>query len=315
MRYYDLAVTDNTGRLVKRWTSHPNNVFDPAAQNIEFDMLTVAFANPAGNSALRIEGVSLDDLQQNRQFAGLNVELRAGMGKGLPLSNPKQAGVIAAGQIWQSYGNWQGTEMSLDFVITPSQHFINSPGNVILNWRKGTRLSDALLKTMNVAYPNAKTKIEISNELIADQDIIGMYASVNDLAKPIYDITKHMGHPVNLYYQPGHFIAFDDTYSPTPIPIEFTDLVGQPTWIDVNIMQLKVVLRADITVGSIIKMPKGFQNQPGLVVTTQQAMPAQLKYKSAFTGNFSVNEVRQIGNYRTADGGSWVTVLNCVAGA
>lgn len=311
MRYYDLLLTTSAGALVKRWTSHPAGKFDSASQNIEFDMLVTPFTTPSGNSTIIIEGVSLSDLQQDKQFTGLNLELKAGMGKGLPLSNPLQAGTIATGQVWQSFGNWQGTEMALSLIVTPSEIYIDSPGNVVLNWRKGTKLSTALAQTFATAYPNTKLVMNISDTLVANQDVIGMYASVTDLAKPILDVTEHMGHSVFITYHAGSFLVFDDTYQAAPIEIQFVDLVGQPSWIDVNIMQVKLIMRSDIAVGSRITMPKGFQNAPGLILTTGTSLPSSVKYKSAFQGQFQVIEARQVGNFRTPDGASWVTILNC----
>lgn len=316
MRYYDLTLSTQATagaayRVVKQWTSHPNGKYDPGAQNIEFDMPITPFTTPSGNSTIIIEGISLSDLQQDRQFTGLNLELKAGMGSGLALSNPLQAGTIATGTVWQSFGNWQGTEMALSLIITPSEIYIDSPGNVILNWRKGTKLSTALKQTFATAYPNNKVVMNISDTLVANQDVIGMYASVSDLAQPVADITGHMGHRVFITYHAGNFLIFDDTYKPAPIEIQFVDLVGQPTWIDVNIMQVKLIMRSDISVGARIKMPKGLQNAPGLVLTTGTSLPSSVKYKSAFQGEFQIVEARQVGNFRTPDGTSWVTILNC----
>jgi hypothetical protein len=52
-------------------------------------------------------------------------------------------------------------------------------------------------------------------------------------------------------------VVFDKTYQPSSIAIQFTDLIGQPTWIEPNTMQVKTVMRADLQVGSIITMPQG----------------------------------------------------------
>lgn len=41
-----------------------------------------------------------------------------------------------------------------------------------------------------------------------------------------------------------------------PIQIEFTDLVGQPTWIAFGVMSVVCVMRADIQTGDHILMPQ-----------------------------------------------------------
>ncbi|MEB2545195.1 hypothetical protein [Burkholderia cenocepacia] len=76
-------------------------------------------------------------------------------------------------------------------------------------------------------------------------------------------------------------------------------------------MQVKLVMRADIQLGTELLMPRGLQNTPGIVLTSSASMPSNQKYKSAFQGKFVVNDLRHIGNFRALDGASWVTVANC----
>lgn len=318
MRYYELTLTTpstdpNPGRVVKQWSSHPGGVFDPAAQNIEFDMLIAPYNTPIGGATIIIEGISLNDLQQAQQFTGLNLVLKAGMQTGLPLANPNQAGVIAAGFIFQSFGNWEGTEMTLAFVVYPNQYYMDTPGNVVLNWKANSSLSEALKSTINTAFPGVKTNINISPDLKLSHDEVGNWSSLTGLAQSLGPITQAQGHQVFIVMQNGVIEIFDDTYKPNPIQLQFTDLVGQPTWINVDIMQIKMVMRADITVGAYILMPQGLQSAPGIVLTQGQSLPSTQKYKSSFQGQFYVTEMRQIGNYRSPDGASWITVMNCAA--
>ena len=124
-----------------RWQSFPKGLFHPAAQNIEFDFLTSVDDIPLGGSSLRIEGISLEDVQYGQQFGaqlingqykdGYDIRVYGGMGKGLPLANPAQQGLILSGTIFQSYGNWQGTDMTLDFVISPAKAFVQ-PVNLVV---------------------------------------------------------------------------------------------------------------------------------------------------------------------------------------
>jgi hypothetical protein len=316
-RYYDLTVSTEAtastpSRVVKQWTSHPNGSFDPGAQNVEFDIIVTPYNTPTGGQIIRIEGISLSDLQQAQAFTGLQFTLKAGMGKGLPLANPLQANIITQGFIFQSFGNWEGTEMSLDFVVYPSSYNINQPGNIVLNWTANTPLSTALKQCLITAFPLIPAPIiNISPNLILTHDEVGYYPSLESLAQGISDITQAQGHQVYITFQNGSIQVFDDTYVPVPVQIQFVDLIGQPTWINPNIMQAKLIMRADIQVGGKIMMPQGMQSAPGLITTRADSLPSNLKYKTAFQGAFSIVELRQLGNFRSTDGASWSTIVNC----
>ncbi|WP_070105613.1 hypothetical protein [Burkholderia plantarii] len=306
----------NTGQVVRRWTSHPNGKFDPGALNVEFDIPVATYGNPIGMPSILIEGVPLQDLLQAQQFTGMKFKMLGGMKAGLPLANPNQSGTIVQGQIFQSFGNWEGTEMTLDFVLNPGQYTSDNPGNIVLNWTAGQKLSDALTQTLSVAFPGVAVTINISDELVQSSDDPHRCGTLEELAQLLQDITKgHFFGPkydgVHLSIQGGQISVWDDTYEASTIQLAFTDFVGQPTWIQPNIMQIKLVMRADIQLGGTVKMPAGLQNKPGATLTSAAAMPSSLKYKSTFEGSFSVTEVRHIGNFRAPDGASWATVVNC----
>jgi hypothetical protein len=317
VRYYEIILSEPTkdgkqGRIVKQWQSHPGGKYDPGAQNIMFDSFVMPFDTFYGNSTITIEGISLDDLKQSQKFTGLQFSLKAGMAQGLPLANPRQAGLIATGTVLQSWGNWQGTEMTLDLVITPTEIWVDQPGNLVLNWMKGTPIKSALETSIHTAYPRAKIDVQVDPNMLLDFDCVGSYSSIISLMPVLKSAAAQIGKNIYSVYQAGTFLFFDDTYKPKPIPIDFVDLVGQPTWIATNTMQVTTVLRADIYMGAQIKMPAKFQNIPGLIQTTQDSWPSSNKYDSAFKGTFQVLDNRSVGNFRSPDGQSWVSIFNCV---
>ena len=294
--------TSINSRIVKRWTTHPNGQYDAAAQNIMFDLPILPYSTPSGGQTITIEGVSLSDLQQGTQFAGLQFQLSAGMKSGLPLANPKQAGIIAVGTIFQSFANWEGTDMTLDFVVYPA----GIENNLVLNWPAGTQLSTALQQTLSLGFPGIKIQMNIGN-YVSQHDNSGHYYSLEGLSEAIAQLV-----PVYITFQNGGIVVFDAKYQPSPVQIDFTDFVGQPTWINVNVMQLKLVMRADLSVGSTIKLPPQLSNKPGQVLTRGSSLPSSMAYQTAFNGTFQVIEMRHIGNSRASDGAQWVTLANCV---
>jgi hypothetical protein len=318
MRYYDITLTKSDGTtLPRRWTSHPNGVFDPGALNIEFDIPVATFGIPMGGQSILIEGVPLQDLLQPQNFAGLNLLMKGGMQAGLPLSNPKQSGILVSGQIWQSFGNWEGTDMTLDFVINPGGYSINRPGNFVLNWTAGMPLAQALQQTLQVAYPNTPISMNISNQLVQNHTEPHHCSTLDQLAQFILEVTQ--GHflgqnypGVSIAMQGGQLIVFDSTYQPPAIQLAPTDLVGQPTWIQPNTMQIKLVMRGDIQLGSMVTMPKNLMNAPEGVLTLPNAFPSSIKYQPTFTGTFRVVELRHVGSFRSSSGADWVTIANCI---
>ncbi|AOJ70868.1 hypothetical protein WS83_20410 [Burkholderia sp. MSMB2042] len=244
------------------------------------------------------------------------MSMKGGMQAGLPLANPKQAGLLAAGQIWQSFGNWEGTEMTLDLVLNPAVYTLDQPGNIVLNWTANMPLAQALKQTLSIAYPTLSALINISDKLVQSHDEVHRCSTLEQLAQLLSEITQgnflgadYAG--VQVTIQAGQIVVYDSTYQPNTVQLAFTDFVGQPTWIAPNVMQVKLVMRADIQLGTELLMPQGLQNTPDIVLTSAAALPSNLKYKSAFQGKFSVIEQRHIGNFRALDGASWVTIANC----
>ena len=328
MRFYEITLTPPGGtKPTRTWSSFPGGQFDPGALNVEFDLTVAPYATPIGGQSITIEGISIADLMQPQQFApqiingafqpGMTFELKGGMGKGLPLVNPAQQGTLLKGQVWQSFGNWEGTEMTLDFVVNPGGYDSSNPGNFVLNWQSGQPLSAALQNCLAVAYPNVPLSINISNQLVRSEVEVHHCGTLEELAQYVHEVTsgQFLGptYPgVQITMQGGALSVFDSTWQPPTVQLNFTDLVGQPTWIDVNTLQVKLVMRGDLQIGTAVKMPIGLSGQAAQVLTSGNSLPSSTNYLTTFSGSFQVIEVRHIGNFRSGDARSWVTIINCV---
>lgn len=314
-RYYELSLTPVGSTTPTRvWATHPKNIYDPAALQIEFDALVGPYGTPTGASTITVYGIALQDLTQAQQFAGMTLELKAGMKAGLPLVNPAQAGTILKGTIFQSFGNWEGVNQTLDFVVIPGVYTLANPGNLLLDWSAGEELSDALKQTFSVAYPGVPVVMNISADLVQNHDEPHICATLDQFAQMVGDITEGVfDNRVNIAIQAGKIVVYDNTFRPAPVQLNFNDFIGQPTWIAVNTIQVKTVSRADLQIGGLVKMPQGLQNAPGFVNTTSNSFPSSIKYKSTFQDNFIVQELRQVGNFRAADATQWATIINCVS--
>jgi len=278
--------------------------YDPGALNIEFDTFVFPAATPMGGSTVRIEGISPALLTNAQQFAGQLLTLRAGMGPGLPLAKPQQAGLILQGQVLQAYGNWQATEINMSFVVYPAIYTLAAPGNIVLNWTAGTTLKSALQTTLAAAYAGVPINISIADTVLS-HDEKHVASTLSGLARLLNDIV-----PGTQIVANGDTIrVFDSTYQPAPKPLLFEDMIGQPMWIRQATIQAKFAMRADIQVGDTIEFPQTSTAMPGFVQTARAAIPSAPNYQSAIKGKFAVQSIRQIGNLRQPSGDAWCTLV------
>lgn len=323
MRYYKLILSDpDSGDVVQQWSSldsQGNTIL--GALNIEIDLPIYAADVPMGNASARIWGVSIQDISQAANFGphidssgnlipGLTFQLYAGMAKGLPFAQPAQSGLVLQGTVQSCFGNWQDTVQTLDFVIvaaavgTPTR-----PQNISFGWPAGQTLGDMVQGALAVAYPDFQCEVTTSPQLVLNQAEPGFYQNLEQFAKYVRDVSLHIlggdGYPgVSIVVQNNKFIVSDQTQStPTPAVISFTDLIGQPTWLTINTISFKTVMRADLAVNDVVTLPAKTR-----FTTTAQSYSG-LRDQSIFQGNFQISSVRHIGNFRQPDGNSWVTVF------
>lgn len=323
MRYYKIIITSPTGQVLQQWSSlGATGTFLPGALNIELDLWSQFYNAPKGASYVRVWGVPLQTLGAASNLNNANIAVYAGMSKGLPLANPAQAGLIIQGTILQAFGNWIGTDMTLDMYLMPpvgqptsialTADQYSGPLNLVLNWRKGTPLSIALITCLQTAFPQYTVNVSINPALVLSYDAPAYYQTLQQLADFVFQISKSI---IGGSVYPGVSIAIIgstvyayDATAPigTSITINFTDLIGQPTWIGFNMIQAKCVMRHDIAVGSQIVLP------PSLATTTPQSN-SQYRQSTIFAGAFSVREVRHTGNFRQPSADSWATIINAYA--
>lgn len=128
---YVKRAPDNSGFLPGLSTDQ----FDPGALDIQFDITHTDLTDiKEGHSdaAITIRGVDIYTINQASNLVGRTVSLQAGMGKGFPLSNPRQTGEILHGTVRGAIGNWEDTELSLTLFVTKyalSPDHLNDPSD------------------------------------------------------------------------------------------------------------------------------------------------------------------------------------------
>jgi hypothetical protein len=350
MRYYLVRIAGQT--FVTSLGS--NGQVDPGAQQVEFDIITGAFGNPGGDAApfLKISGVPISQIGQSKKFVGLPIQIYGGMSKGLPLANPAQQGLLVQGNIGESWENWIGTNMDLNFLIIPGGNTLgtaagsttagqsttagggqainaNTPINLVLNWAAGQPLATAAQQALAIALPNFKVVTNISPLLVNNSGQLkpGFYpnlasfadylrlTSINQITTSPYGAGSSVYTGAQLAIQAGTVSLFDGRGS-TPSNVKaiaFQDLIGQPTWQSGNRIQITTVLRGDLALGMVISLP-AVSSQSGVgQINVQGSLGfAQMRDTSIFAGNFMITSIRHIGSYKNADGSKWATIIDCI---
>jgi len=326
MRYYTIVITPPVPLPGKNAASFKPITFtsltsagraDGAALQVDLDLFQGWYHQPTQNGYIKISGVNFADLQQafNLNPFGTNycgIKVYVGMSKGLPYATPKQAGLVIDGSIFQAFGNWQGNQTSLDLIVSAANYIPNEDINLTCNWLKVQNLQDAITQTLNTAYKGVPVLGTISPELRYTEDQVGQYDNlyafsqyVNEVSKQINPAKNYQG--VGIASTSSGFLLYDGTTPPPEIvKIDFTDIIGNLTWINTYTVQAKLVMRADLDVGTIVSFPRG------LPVINTAGSYAQVRYDISFNGQFSVNSVRHVGSSRQPDGNSWCTIIECI---
>lgn len=318
MRFYQIDITDKSsgkpfylkslgGRALSSTLSTGQT--NPAALNIELDAVEYNYATPDQNSTwLRVWGVGLQDLASSLDLNGKLIKVSVGMSRGYPLANPKQQGLILNGEIFQAFGNWIGTEQTIDMNIGPPTGSIANPNNFTFTWAAGTPMGTAIAQTLSTAMPNFKQKISVSDRLVVSADETGFYQTLGQFAQWCNVRSRaiiggsYTG--VQIASDGDVVTVWDSATKPggSTIKINPQDLLGQPTWFAPAQISIKLVMRGDIGIGDLIELPKT------LVTTTGQAF-TRFQDNSTFNGTFQVLQIHHYGNYRQADAMSWNTTI------
>lgn len=345
MRYYDIRITpvssgasDQYGNVTVnatkalRFRTHPNGLQSPpdmGALHVIMDIPVSTFDVPNGLVYLEIQGVDITTINQASNLQGAQITIQGGMGKGLPLAKPSQAGILISGSVYRAYGNWLNTDMSLNLLIQPftEPQTKSTYPPFVWNWKKGASITDAINYTVTSAMPGYTADTSgIKSSLIAQSDMAGIYSDITAWASQLVSDSIHANpaskyRGVRFYVSGKTFYFYDTADSTNPKLIEFNDMVGQPTWLGpfpYPQIMLQTVMRGDITVGDVIRMPAFNQsgstqnlNGYGTIAPSSQDITTP-KGRSLFQGNFEITSVRHIGNSRNPDGAAWVTVFEAV---
>jgi hypothetical protein len=234
----------------------------------------------------------LGEISQASDLNGKYFAIYAGMAQGLPLANPNQSGCLFAGQIWQCYGNWIGTDQTLNFYVgvisslssgqvtaipsspgsTTAVTTVNTPANLTFQWQPGVPLLTPLVQTLQSAFPQYDIIGQVHDGLVWTGAVAtGFFQTLKQLADYINQKSLSIisGYAPALYVSStpqypgvwmsvnnsGQIVIADGTTQTQPRQIQVIDLIGQPTWSQPYTVQCTCVMRGDIECGDYVVLP------------------------------------------------------------
>lgn len=317
-RYYNIDI--GSGQYV--FTNEVNGKFNPGALRIEMQIEVAQYATPTGNSLVTIWGVPLvqsgkiPGISQTSDLNDLYIVVSGGMQNGLPLatSNAGRRGVLVSGQIQQAFGNWMDVNQSIQLVISAAGDVTKAkPANIVLSWKKGQKLADVLQQTLHNAFPTYNLNIRINDNLVLQADETATYDTLQSLSPYVLEVSQSIikgDYPgVNIWIGDNVINVTDLSTQNNPVTIDFVDLMGQPTWLDTQQISFSTVMRADISIDTVIQLPALSNRQS---VSSAQAN-SRYRNRSAFQGQWRVNQVRHVGDSRAPSALSWVSTFQAAS--
>ena len=324
------GTTTTTGGKTLTFNTHPNGVHsapDPGALHTIMDVPVTTFDQPNGTAYVEVRGIDIATISQASNLQGYAIKIYGGMGTGYPLAKPGQSGLLLTGVVYQAYGNWVGTEMSLNLLVQPFNAPVTTddPPRFVWHWSKGQDIKDAITKCVTSAMSGYTCEFNLSSTLTGTHDDVGYYSDFSSLAEVILNaslsVNKTYGYNGIQFFVVGKkFYFFDNSTNATAKKIEYPDLIGQPTWlgpVSYPRIMLQTVMRADLAINDVITMPLFNQSGSSTLAGYGTIAPSSTdiqtpKDRSLFQGNFQITSLRHIGDSRNPDGAAWVTVIEAV---
>jgi len=198
----------------------------------------------------------------------------------------------------------------------------------VVNWPAGQKMATMVQNTLQAIFPKAKLNVNINPNLVLPNTEAHFAATLGQLAEYFIEISRKIVNTgpaltgqfntpntalstypgVQVHVDGATVNVFDGSQPSSPKQVTIFDLVGQPTWVSFNVIQVTCVMRADIKVGDFIKLPQ----TRAIVTATSFSTYSQERQDLIFQGTFMVTQVHHVGNYKSPDTLAWVTVFDAI---
>jgi hypothetical protein len=353
VRYYRISFTNpKTGKGLSAgnkdfpdvFSSHSETgVYNPGALEVEFEIANGWGHMLAAQTHIRIHNPTLQMVEKSIQYNGSVCVIEAGFRAGLPLANPNQSGIIGSGIVQNTYANWLGTDLVLDFLLYPSTEFgdvnlnksantgVGSPVPINLVWEKGS-LKDAIqasvapfgikvtgiireslnnppapIKSWYSNYQSFATAIQkISQTIVDPASFQSQGTQGNPQSTGVGQWQSYYGVMMQWIPNTKEIQLIDGTLPSGAIELSYAEFVGQPTWLsDSGMLQSVHPMRSDISLGFNVRYPKNLPTQ---------ANPSQITIRNQLVtpggSELWVMGVRHSGRFRDTSATGWVTYID-----
>ncbi len=192
---------------------------------------------------------------------------------------------------------------------------------ITMDGRQGDKLSDVILRALQVTYQNSAQKLEINvnihQNLVLYEDWKAIFRSIFEMSQMLKRVTPGMlgqriYSGVNIAVQKNKINVFDGSDGKQAKPMLARDLIGQPTWLEPQRISIKTSMRADIEVGDWITLPFDAIGENSILAVGNQMGQYSEKQRLSFSGTYEVMGMRHIGDYYNVSEDGWVTVFEAV---
>jgi hypothetical protein len=218
-------------------------------------------------------------------------------------SGPEGSALGGLGQIGSAISN-------ITSLVFGGGGTIAKPLDIIHNLMPNMPLASGILQTLSKAFNGAPINIKIPDSLKLPSQDAGVYQSLTQFAAYIEQLSQSLGSKGVQTTSNGSSLDIWELGGAAlhgAVNIAYTDLIGQPTWVGINQIMVKTVMRCDIRQGGYIILP------PGVAIVGQGAGWMGAKSGAvSFGGSYQVQEVRHVGNFRNPDGNDWCTLITAL---
>jgi hypothetical protein len=165
------------------------------------------------------------------------------------------------------------------------------------------------------AFPQGDANIGISDKIKLGFQDAGMYGNLNQYANYVQKLSQSVmgikNYPgVNMTSKGDGINVWDGTKALGFGVISFFDLIGQPTWIDINEVQVKCMMRGDIQQGWYVSIPSTIFTLSPTAIAGLAPRGSPQRDNVSIPGSGFVKRVLHIGDFRNPDGVGWSTTYN-----
>jgi hypothetical protein len=186
--------------------------------------------------------------------------------------------------------------------------------NLIHNALPGMPFTIASQLALKTAYPGMNINAWFTSALMLAYQDSGFYQNLQQYASYLKSIAmqKLGGRGIDTYVNGKDITLTDWQGDMRTVSLDYSDLIGQPTWIDLGQIQFDCVMRADLMPPCNVILPVTLMSV-GSIPEDITGIPSMLNTLT-FNGQFKIFKIRHVGDSRSKDGKDWRTSCWAIAG-